>query len=124
MNDTTLKLILGTTTMLSIALSIVVIVFISQLMRKTRVDAGKVYKDWVIFTGIALTVTSVFYSIFGEPYLKQLGFMPEQIQLLAIYNSFVKFVGVTFILTWAAILEAFEIGERIYRLAKRKKQNA
>lgn len=122
MRSTNVDILLGTTAMLTFGMCIVVLVFIIQLMRVKRNDAGRVYKDWVLFTGITLTVTSLLYSAIGEPYLRQYGFTPDHLVVLNVYNSFIRFLGVSFLFTWAAIFEAFEIGEKIIQRLKRKKE--
>ncbi len=119
MNQTFIDLLLGTTSMLTFAMSVMVIALLFMVMRNNRGYARKVYKDWILFTGTSMTVTSLIFQAFGVPYLNSYGFISSQIDLLLIYNNFIRFIGASFVFTWVAIFEVFSIQEQIKQWFKK-----
>lgn len=125
MNDTTQHIILGTTDMLSIAMCLLVIVFLVLFIKNHYAKtAGKVYKDWILFSGLCLVVTSIVFHYVAIPLINDGGFSVDQMALLNIYNRFIRMLGIFFILIWIVVFEVFIMADKIDQWYNRRKIKA
>lgn len=119
------EILLGTTDMLSIAMCFLIIVFLILFIRgHSAKAAGKVYKDWILFSGLCLVVTSLVFHYVGIPLIISSGFSEGEITLLNIYNRFIRMLGIFFILIWAVVFEIFVMADKIDQWYDRRKIKA
>ena len=119
------NILLGTTDMLSIAMCFLIIVFLVLFMKNHSVKtAGKVYKDWILFSGLCLVVTSIVFHYVAIPLITDGGFSADQVILLNIYNRFIRMLGIFFILIWVVVFEVFVMADKIDQWYNRRKIKA
>ena len=117
-------LLIGTTDFLSVAISFVIIVFLILFIKKKGYEtAGSIYKDWMLFSGICLLVTSLVFRFIIVPQLENEGFTHADILLLNIYNRFLRMLGLFFLLIWTFVFEFSIIADKIDEWYKRKELN-
>lgn len=116
------EILLGTTDMLSIAMCFLIIVFLILFIKSHKPQtAGKVYKDWILFSGLCLIVTSLVFHYVAIPIICNGGFSDDQVSLLNIYNRFIRMLGIFFVLIWVVVFEFFVMADKIDEWYNRRK---
>jgi len=112
MNQKIFDVILGTTSMIMIVMSLMVIFFISiALKQQKQYDARNIFKQWILFTGMAFIIAAIIFDVFGVKFMLAYGMNMEGIKLFRIYNNFISMLGVSFIFTWTLFFYVFDISD-------------
>lgn len=117
-------LIIGTTHMLTIALCIMTLVYVAIMIKEQKkFSARTIFTHWVLFTGVSFIIFSIISSFMLFPFLRTYKVDEFTIDLLRIYNGFMRGIGVAFIFTWFLFFQAIDsFGYWIDTLITRKKE--
>lgn len=127
MNDPVKDVIFGTTMMLSIAMCIMVIVFLVIFIKgQKKIDGRSMYKDWILFNGLTFIVGSILADLILIPLIRSQGVDDLSIRVVHIYNNFIRIIGIGSIFSWALFFLVFDVSgwldEKLENFSNRKKQ--
>lgn len=114
-------IIIGTTSMISISMCIVVILFVAMAIKHKQYSVRNIFKDALIFTGILFTLQSVAFQLFFIQHMEAKNFHELEISILTIYNGFFRMVGISFIFIWLIFFKVIgSVGESIDHLINKQ----
>lgn len=127
MNNTVKDVLFGTTMMVSIAMCIMVIVFLVIFIKgQKKINGRKMYKDWILFNGLTFIVGSILADLILIPLLRSQGVDDISIKVVHIYNNFIRIIGIGSIFSWALFFLVFDVSgwidEKLENFSTSKKE--